>query len=215
MQEEENGMESESQEQEASEAPAVEGGELKPKKAVPKVPKGAFKKPEKADLASVKGKFAKPQDGPVKKQSVERFAKKKGLNPKILGAIVGVAVVLVVVYLFVGRGTSGKMDAGFLRAVKAIQGNTEDGKRYEGMKILPAGSPKFEEYSENGTKAKIITCGLSIEKQNGSHESGSFKAKTVYFKTQWHLLYLEVTMGSGAADVILDKKLTEKGIMNK
>ena len=96
MQEEEKPQDSEAQETEETPAPAAEGAEAqaKPKKAVPKVAKGAFKTPEKAELGAMKGKFAGPKDGPVKKQPIDRFRKKSRINPKIIYAIIGVVVVL-------------------------------------------------------------------------------------------------------------------------
>lgn len=225
MQEDEMKEDKDAQETEAAGgAPEPQGEPGKPKKAMPSVPKGKFKKPEKkdfgglkgkfqkqekTDLSAAKGRFAAKKDGPVDKPSLDRFAKKAKMNPKIIYAAVGVVVVLVVIFLLLGSGTSLKNHAAYIRARNTIKHNSSVMEKLGGDVLREGGIPKLSEGQEKGFSIVEIENTVS-----GDKASGTFKAKAVYYRAQWQLIYLEVNIG-GQTEILMDKELTEKGIMRK
>ncbi len=200
----------------AEPAPAVEvqpempAEAAKPRKKVPQIPKGKFKKREKADLVGAKGKFAAPKEGPVKKQSLDRFAKKSRINKKILLAIVIVVAVLVVAYLFVGAGTSVKTHAVYLNARNTIENNKTIMPELGGTVLNDGRFPKLTKSEENGRRIVEIENSISGEKK-----SGTFKAKAVFYRRAWQILYLEVTVDGKVFPPLINKEVTDKGLQKK
>jgi hypothetical protein len=200
----------------APESPQAEGEEVKPQKAVPKVPRGKFKKPEKADLASVKGKFAKLKEGPVKKQSLDRFAKKSKMDPRVMYAGVGVVVVLAVIFVIFAMSRGKKTHAAYIKARNAIKENRDMKKMLglpplEGCRPLKEGGNPSLVFGEHKNH-KIVDIENTV---SGTKAKGSFKARAIYHKNQWKMMRLEVTLEGGRPKVLLDKELTDKGLMRK
>jgi hypothetical protein len=192
----------------AQEPQAEAEGEAKPKKAIPKVPKGKFKKPEKADLSTAKGKFAKKKGGPVDKPSLDRFHKKAGMNPKILYAIIGVVVVLVAVFFLFG-GSTIKNHTAYVKARLKIYGNPSVQENL-GEPLHDPGTPKYKEGQDEKGR-NTIEFEHAVE---GSKGSAPFKARGTEYRGTWEVLYLEVTVG-GSTEVLIDKEITDRGIMRK
>ncbi len=214
MQEEEKPQDNEAQETEEAPAPATGGGEAKaepakPKKAIPKVAKGAFKKPEKAELGSLKGKFAAPKEGPVKKQSVDRFRQKSKINPKIIYAIIGVAVVLFVLYFFLGRASSLKNDPAYMEARYTVV-NNPDMKKLLGVPPVKDGNPKIENSTKLGYPIRNVQNTIS-----GSKGSATLKGMVAFYNSKWRVVELTVKTKDGKEHVLLDKELTADGIISK
>ena len=212
MQEEEKSQDSEAQETEETPAPAAGGGDAqaelaKPKKAVPKVPKGVFKKPEKAELGSMKGKFAAPKEGPVKKQPIDRFRHKAKVNPKIIYVIIGVAVVLFLVYFFLSGGSAGKLDPAYIVARLTIN-NNPDMKKALGIPPIKDGNPSIEEKTEQNYLVRNIKNTISGEKGEAT-----FDAKVAFYRDKWRIVKLTVKTKDGKEHVLVNKILTPEGII--
>jgi len=209
MQEEDKPQDSEAQETE--DAPAPEGAEApaKPKKAVPKVPKGSFKKPEKADLGSLKGKFAAGKEGPVKKQPVDRFRQKARINPKIIYAIIGVAVVLFVLYFFLGRASSQKNDAAYIEARLTVV-NNNDMKKLLGIPPYHDGNPSIQNDNKLGYPVRTVQSTIS-----GTKETATFTGLVAFYKNKWRVVELTVKTKDGKEHKLVDKQLTPEGIISK
>lgn len=219
MSQEELNEQGEAREEPAAEAPAPgevpAEGEVaaKPKKVMPKVPKGMFKKAGKADLSAAKGRFAPLKGGPVKKQSLDRFAKKGGPNKKVLLAIVAVAVVLVVIFMFFGAGV--KSHAVYINARNTLHKNPEVIKQFYGRELEPGELPRLTEGNRAtatyGKEQKYDT--IEIENSvSGEKHSGSFKVKGIKYRGLWRILRIEVTVDNGYNKVLTDLVLTDTGI---
>lgn len=209
MPEEEKVQGSGAQENAPAEGGQAEEAPAKPKKVIPKVPKGKFKKPEKPNLGAAKGQFVMPKEGPVKKQSLDRFAKKSGMSKNVLFAIIGVAAVLVILYLILGAGTSRKNHTAYRKAFVVLN-NNPDLKEKLGTPMHDPGTPKFTEGTDDKGRNTV-----EIEHVVGGPKgSAPFKMKGSEYKGTWEVLYLEVTI-AGSTDVLINKHITEKGIMRK
>jgi cell division protein FtsL len=196
MQEEEMDMNEEAREPESLEEEAA-----KPKKVIPKVPKGKFKKPEKADLAGAKGKFAGPKEGPVKKPSVERLGKKPGMDKRILLAIAVVVVVLVLVYLVFAGGSALKTQPYYVIARGFLYDNVKAQQAFGTP--MKDGTPTVTEGEDKGCKT------IALEnKISGPNASGTFKATLVFFKNDWQILTLEYAIEGGTVEKVVTKTFT-------
>jgi hypothetical protein len=200
MQEEEMGQDEEAQEPAAA-PEGAEGEPVKPKKAIPRVAKGKFKKPEKADLAGAKGKFAGPKEGPVKKPSVERFAKKPGMDKRILLGMAVVVVVLVLVYIVFAGGSALKTQPYYVIARGFLYDNP--GAQQAFGTPMKDGTPKVTE----GTLKEHDTVELE-NTVSGPNASGTFKAKLVLFKNDWQILELEYAVEGGTVEKVVKKEFT-------
>jgi hypothetical protein len=213
MQEEEKSQNSEAQETEETPAPAAEGGEAqaepgKPKKAIPKVAKGAFKKPEKAELGSMKGKFAQPKDGPVKKQPIDRFRQKSKINPKIIYAFIGVVVVLFLIYFFLAGASSAKLDPAYMEARYMIVNNPEM-KKILGIPPIHDSNPTIKKDNEIGYPVRFVENSFS-----GSKGNATLSAKMAFYRNKWRVVKLTVKTKDGKEHKLVDKELTPDGIIS-
>jgi hypothetical protein len=211
MQEEEKPQDNEAQETEETPAPSAEGAEAgaKPKKAVPKVPKGSFKRPEKTDLGSLKGKFADAKEGPVKKQPVDRFRQKARINPKIIYAIIGVAVVLFVLYFFLGRASSQKNDPAYMEARYTVVNNS-DMKKLLGIPPVHDGSPTIQNDTKLGYPVRTVQNTIG-----GTKGTATLTGLIAFYRDKWRVVELTVKTKDGKEYKLVDKQLTPEGIISK
>jgi hypothetical protein len=70
--------------------------------------------------------------------------------------------------------------------------------------------PKFMWRQEKGYKVVDIENTIS-----GKNQNGFFKAKAVNYRNKWHIIYLEVGIGDSPSQVLLDKVITDAGIMRR